>query len=100
MKDFNFANLNLKYFSLQVAATVLFILQETCSSPVALLHKLEILMNLVWERLNTGHWAKVTPSPLGRNTHWVHFKKCSLEATFCVLFKKCSLEDTYWVFLE
>jgi len=55
----------------QVAATVLFILQETCSSPVALLHKLEILMNLVWERLNTGHWAKVTASPLGRNTHWV-----------------------------
>jgi len=45
----------------QVATTVLFILQETCTSPVALLHKLEILMNLVWERLNTGHWAKVWP---------------------------------------
>ena len=28
-------------------------------------------MNLVWERLNTGHWAKVIASPLGRNTHWV-----------------------------
>jgi len=45
----------------QVAATVLYILQETCTSPVALLHRLEILMNLVWERLNTGHWAKVWP---------------------------------------
>merc|ERR1719153_2191152 len=28
---------------------------------MTLLHKLEILMNLVWERLNTGHWAKVWP---------------------------------------
>ena len=70
-----------------MATTVLFILQETCTSPVALLHKLEILMNLVWERLNTGHWAKVIASPLGRNTHWV-------------LFKKYSLEYIYWVLLE
>ena len=85
---FYFVNMNMKYLSLQVAATVLFILQETCSSPAALLHKLEILMNLVWERLNTGHWAKVTPSPLGRNTHWVLFNKCSLEDIYWVLFNK------------
>jgi len=55
----------------QVAAAILSILQETSTRPMTLLHKLEILMNLVWERLNTGHWAKVIASPLGRNTHWV-----------------------------
>merc|ERR1719458_2485924 len=55
----------------QVATTILLILQDPTIGPAALLHKLEILMNLVWERLNTGHWAKVTASPLGRNTHWV-----------------------------
>ena len=50
---------------------------------MALLHKLEILMNLVWERLNTGHWAKVIASPLGRNTHWVLL--CTLTPPFTFL---------------
>lgn len=55
----------------QVVLAILSVLQETSTRPATLLHKLEILMNLVWERLNTGHWAKVIASPLGRNTHWV-----------------------------
>jgi len=54
-----------------VASAILVLLQESAKQPVELLHKVETLMNLVWERLNTGHWAKVTASPLGRNTHWV-----------------------------
>ena len=39
------------------------------------LQHLETLQHLVWERLNTGHWAKVVASPLGRNTHWVGEEK-------------------------
>ena len=58
-------------FAHQVASAILVLLQESAKQPVELLHKVETLMNLVWERLNTGHWAKVTASPLGRNTHWV-----------------------------
>ena len=58
-------------FAHQVASAILVLLQESAKEPVELLHKVETLMNLVWERLNTGHWAKVTASPLGRNTHWV-----------------------------
>ena len=58
-------------FAHQVASAILVLLQESAKQPAELLHKVETLMNLVWERLNTGHWAKVTASPLGRNTHWV-----------------------------
>ena len=59
---------------MQVASAVLALVQEVQEEQEELashLHHLETLQHLVWERLNTGHWAKVVASPLGRNTHWV-----------------------------
>merc|ERR1719431_928385 len=58
----------------QVASAVLALVQEEQEGQEELaahLHHLDTLQHLVWERLNTGHWAKVVASPLGRNTHWV-----------------------------
>merc|ERR1719431_2556675 len=48
----------------QVASAVLALVQEEQEGQEELaahLHHLETLQHLVWERLNTGHWAKVWP---------------------------------------
>merc|ERR1719431_1114992 len=48
----------------QVASAVLALVQEVQEEQEELashLHHLETLQHLVWERLNTGHWAKVWP---------------------------------------
>ena len=43
----------------QVISAVLSLLQGASLPPTLLMPKLEQLSHLVWERLNTGHWAEV-----------------------------------------